>query len=58
MNFKNLKLTKKIAIGTGIPLMLLVALAVISITSANSMQESGEMVEHTTLLPDERRTDH
>jgi methyl-accepting chemotaxis protein len=47
MNFKNLKLSKKIAIGTGIPLMLLLGLATLSITSSKSLKATNDQVVHT-----------
>ena len=47
MSFRNLRLRVKIAIGCGIPMIFLVTLAVISIMASNSVQEVGQMVEHT-----------
>lgn len=47
MRYRNLKLSKKIAIGTGIPLVLLVGIAVLSVTSTDSMIASNHSVEHT-----------
>ncbi|MCH8824051.1 MAG: CHASE3 domain-containing protein [Planctomycetes bacterium] len=47
MKFNNLSLKAKIAMGSGIPLLLLVILATISILSSNSVQDTGVIVEHT-----------
>lgn len=45
--FKNLPLTWKISLGTGIPLVLLVFLSVVALNSSNNQDESGHMVDHT-----------
>ncbi|MFK7759677.1 MAG: CHASE3 domain-containing protein [Phycisphaerales bacterium] len=47
MKFKNLNLATKIGLGSGIPLALLVLLAVVSVTSSQSMQKSTEKVIFT-----------
>ncbi|MGF1722482.1 methyl-accepting chemotaxis protein [Vibrio kyushuensis] len=47
MFFKNLALRYKIAFGTGIPLVLLVLLSFLAISSSNSQVESSGMVDHT-----------
>ncbi|PKF80389.1 chemotaxis protein [Vibrio sp. vnigr-6D03] len=45
--FKNLSLSLKIALGTGIPLVLLIFLSVVALNSSNNQDESGHMVDHT-----------
>ncbi len=47
MKFKNIKLKYRVSAGVGIPLILLVALATISIMSIRSIQSTGERVDHT-----------
>ncbi|WP_367989310.1 CHASE3 domain-containing protein [Vibrio sp. NTOU-M3] len=47
MIFKNLPLRFKIALGTGIPLVLLSFLSFVAITSSSSQVESSGMVDHT-----------
>ncbi|CCN85615.1 putative Methyl-accepting chemotaxis protein [Vibrio nigripulchritudo SFn27] len=45
--FKNLPLSLKISLGTGIPLVLLIFLSVVALNSSKSQDESGYMVDHT-----------
>lgn len=47
MFFRNLSLRYKIAIGTGMPLILLVFLSFVAISSSSSQTESNAMVDHT-----------
>ena len=47
MNFKNLRLRTKILLGIGVPLLLAIALGLISITNIRSMIKTEEWVEHT-----------
>ncbi|MBW3695763.1 HAMP domain-containing protein [Vibrio sp. T187] len=47
MFINNLSIRYKIALGTGIPLVLLVFLSFIAITSSNSQSSSNAMVDHT-----------
>lgn len=47
MNFKNIPLRYKISLGTGVPLVLLVFLAYIAISSSRSQVETSKMVDHT-----------
>ncbi|MGF1754231.1 methyl-accepting chemotaxis protein [Vibrio makurazakiensis] len=47
MFINNLSIRYKIALGTGIPLILLVFLSFIAITSSNSQVSSSAMVDHT-----------
>ncbi|KJY74661.1 chemotaxis protein [Vibrio coralliilyticus] len=47
MNFKNIPLRFKIALGTGAPLILLIFLAFIAITSSRSQVQTSAMVDHT-----------
>ncbi|MCP4396947.1 MAG: chemotaxis protein [bacterium] len=47
MSLKNLRLRTKILLGIGVPLILAVALGIISITSIRTMIESGRRVEDT-----------
>lgn len=47
MNFNNIPLRFKIALGTGAPLILLVFLAFVAITSSRSQVQTNAMVDHT-----------
>ena len=47
MNVKNLSIMSKIILGSVIPLIFLMVLAVISIRSSKSLQESSRWVDHT-----------
>ncbi len=47
MNFNNIPLRFKIALGTGAPLILLVFLAFVAITSSRSQFQTNAMVDHT-----------
>ncbi len=47
MNFKHIPLRFKIALGTGAPLVLLVFLAFIAITSSRSQEQTNALVDHT-----------
>ncbi|PMK00879.1 CHASE3 domain-containing protein [Vibrio sp. 10N.261.55.A7] len=47
MFFRNLSLRYKIAFGTGIPMILLVFLSFIAISSSSSQVESNALVDHT-----------
>ncbi|USD41964.1 methyl-accepting chemotaxis protein [Vibrio sp. SCSIO 43135] len=47
MKFKNIPLRFKLALGTGTPMLLLVFLAFIAITSSRSQVQTNAMVDHT-----------